>query len=697
MKKVLEIIRDHHNLIYRIGLFVVAIGLSVYLMPRKLSFEYEPIEGKPWPHESLISDMEFSVLKSADKIAQEKQQVEDNKKIIFKLDESREVEAKINLDKELERFSISRKDTKPVLKSQKEHDKYVNNLIAKTNSVWRNIYKKGVIQNNGNIDDKESNYLIIIDKGKGKKQDYLYNYYSIIGATDLIKAIDIEDIDDNKALVDILVKALTYDYLFSTKETEIYLEHEQNKIAKVNGKVSIGELIISKGELVGQKKYLKLLSYKKEFEGDQISSRANVFILIGQVLVISLCFLIIFLFIRAKRTQLFNDSSAIKFILLNLILFICLARFSLLFSDHNLIYIVPFSILPLVIRSFYDLRLALFIYTIAIVIIGWLAPNPFHFVFVQLMAGILSILTIDNLYKRSDLFVSVGKIALVYFLSFLGISLITKGDIFGQDYIVYFYLLISALLTLFTYPLVYVYEKIFSLVSDISLLELSDTNHPLLKEMSEKAPGTFHHSLQVCNLAENAAMEIDGNVLLIRVGALYHDIGKMDNALFFIENQLAGINPHDELSFDESAKLIISHVITGIEKAKEYKLPEQVIDFIRTHHGDSVVQYFYRQYVKKFPEMINDTDKFRYPGPKPFSKETAILMMADSVEAATRSLSEKNADNISDLVHKIITSQMSSGQFEEADITLKEINKIKKAFIKKLLSMHHLRIEYPTI
>ena len=697
MKKVLDIISNHHNLIYRIGLFVIAIALSVYLMPRKKSFAYEPIEGKPWPHERLISDMEFSVLKSADKIAQEKQQVLNNKKFIFKLDESRAVEAEINLDIELERFSISRKDNRPTLKSQKEHNKYVNNLIVKVNSIWDEIYRKGVIQSNGNIDNKDSNFLILIDKGNGAKQDYLYNYYSIIEATDLIKTIDIEDVDDYKALVDILVETLTYDYLFNSKETMVYLEHEQNKISKVNGKVSVGELIISKGELVSPKIYLKLLSYKKEFEGAQISSRANIFILIGQIIVISLCFLIVFLFIRAKRTQLFNDSSAIKFILLNLIIFIGLARFSLVFSDNNLIYLVPFCTLPLVIRSFYDLRLALFIYTIAIVLIGWLAPNPFHFVFVQLMAGILSILTIDNLYKRSDLFISVGKITLVYFLSYLGISLITKGDIFGLDYIVYFYLLVSAILTLFTYPLVYVYEKMFSLISDISLLELSDTNHPLLKELSEKAPGTFHHSLQVCNLAENAAMEINGDVLLIRVGALYHDIGKMDNAHFFIENQMAGVNPHDELSSDESAKVIISHVIRGIEKAKKHNLPEQVIDFIRTHHGESVVQYFYRQYVKKFPEMMNDTDKFRYLGPKPFSKETAILMMADSVEAATRSLSEKNAENISELVHKIISSQMSSGQFEEADITLKEINIIKKAFIKKLLSMHHLRIEYPTI
>ncbi len=697
MKKVLNLLRDHHNLIYRIGLFVLAVVFSVYLMPRKKSFKYELIEGKPWPHENLITDLEFSILKSVDKIALEQQQVIDNQKFVFKLEESKLLEARKVLDSKLAYFSKITKEDKPALKSQNEHDKYVDKVLKKALATWKTIYKKGVIQNNGNIDGKDSNYLILVDKGKGKESAYLGDFNSLAEATNSIKKIAEGKTDAYKDVADILVGALTQNYIFNPTETQERLEYDQQKIAKVNGKVSIGELIVSKGELVTPKIYLKLVSYKKEFEGDQISSRANKYILIGQVMLISLCFLIIFLFIRAKRVAIFNDSNALKFILLNLLLFIALARFSLLFSNNNLIYLVPFCTLPLVIRSFYDLRLALFIYTIAIVLIGWLAPNPFHFVFIQLMAGILSILTIDNLYKRSDLFISVGKIALVYFLSYLGISLITTADVFGQDYSVYLYLMVSAVLTLFTYPLVYVYEKLFSLVSDISLLELSDTNHPLLKEMSEKAPGTFHHSLQVCNLAENAAMEVNGNLLLMRVGALYHDIGKMENALFFIENQTAGINPHDELSSDESAKMIISHVIRGVEKAKKYNLPEQVIDFIRTHHGESMVQYFYQQYVKKFPDMMNETEKFRYPGPKPFSKETAILMMADSVEAATRSLAEKNIDNISDLVHKIIESQMRSGQFDDADITLKEISKIKKAFIKKLLSMHHLRIEYPSI
>ena len=675
---------------------MVAIIIGVYLMPRKKSFKYEPIEGKPWPHESLISDMEFSILKPADKISEEEQQIENQRTYFFTLDQTKEVAARIKLKDELEEYISNKLENRPKLRSKTEYEKYILSIKEKINSTWGGIYKKGVIQNNGNIEGKDQNYVIYVDNGDGSSARYISDFFTINQATEQIKNINISSKEDYNEAVNLLIEALIQNILFNKNDTDLHLETELDKISKVNGKVSVGELIVSKGEVVKQKTYLKLISYKKEFEGKQLSARANKFIFVGQILLFSLCFLIIFLFIMKNKKSVFKDTNAIKFILLNIILFIALARFSLVFANNQLIYIVPFCALPLIIRSFYDSRLALFVYTITIVLVGWLAPAPFHFVFIQLMAGILSVLTIENLYKRSDLFVSVAKIAIVYFITFMGISLITKGDIFGQDYIIYGYLLISAFLTLFSYQLVYVYEKLFSLVSDISLLELTDTNHPILKEMAEKAPGTFQHSLQVSNLAEQAIMDIGGNVLLVRAGAMYHDIGKMDNPLFFIENQMAGVNPHDELSADESAKVIISHVIKGIEKAKKFSLPEQIIDFIRTHHGDSMVQYFYRQYVKKFPEKMDHTDQFRYPGPKPFSKETAVLMMADSVEAATRSLPEKNTEKISTLVNNIIQNQMNNGQFDNAYITIKEIGLIKKIFIKKLQNIHHCRIEYPS-
>ena len=665
-------------------------------MPRKQSSKYEPIEGKPWSYESLISDIEFSVKKTPEKIAEEKQQVRDKKSFFFTLNSDKEQEAREKLNYELERFTSSKLENKPVLRSEKEHKKYVERLEKKIKTIWAKIYKKGVIQNNGNIEDKDGNYVIYVDQGDGATQSYLSKFFTINQATELIKSINISDEDDYKESINILIEALTQNILYDAQNTDLRLSAELEKISTVSGKVEIGELIVSKGEILNKDTYLKVLSYQEELEGKQISASDNRLIMVGQTLLITICFLIIFLFMMKNRLNLFKDTSAIKLILLNIILFLALARFATLFSNAYLIYVVPFCALPLVIRSFYDLRLALFVHTITIILVGWLAPDPFHFVFIQLLAGILSVLTIENLYKRSDLFISVGKIAVVYFITFMGISLITKMDLLGQDFIVYGFLSVSAFLTLFTYPLVYIYEKAFSLVSDISLLELADTNHPLLKEMAEKAPGTFQHSLQVSSLAEQAVMEVGGNALLIRAGALYHDVGKIDNTLFFIENQSIGMNPHDELSADESAKLIISHVIKGIEKAKKHKLPEQIIDFIRTHHGDGMVHYFYRKYITKFPDRIDEKDKFRYPGPKPFSKETAVLMMADSVEAATRSLKVKNAETITNLVHTIIQNQMNDGQFNHASITLKEIDQIKKIFIKKLLNIHHLRIEYPT-
>jgi membrane-associated HD superfamily phosphohydrolase len=497
MKKVFELIRNQHSSIYRMALFILAIGVGVYIMPRKKSFKYEPIEGKPWPHENLISDMEFSIKKPIEKVNAEKQQVQNQKSFFFTLNKERQEEATEKLKYGLERFASNKLENKPVLRSEKEHQKYVSNLQKKVKTIWAKIYKKGVIQNTPSIIDKDGNYVIYVDTGDGSSAKYLNKIFTVNQATDLIKKINITDEDDYKESVNLLIEALTQNILFDTYATEINLDNELKKISNVSGKVEVGELIVSKGELLNEETYLKVISYQSEFEGKQISERDNRIILVGQTLLISLCFLIIFLFMMKNRTSLFKDTSAIKLILLNVILFLALARFSLFFNNTYLIYVVPFCALPLVIRSFYDLRLALFVHTITIVLVGWLAPDPFHFVFIQLMAGILSVLTIENLYKRSDLFISVGKIAIVYFITFMGISMITRMDLFGQDFIVYGFLLISAFLTLFTYPLVYIYEKLFSLVSDISLLELADTNHPLLKEMAEKAPGTFQHSLQV--------------------------------------------------------------------------------------------------------------------------------------------------------------------------------------------------------
>jgi hypothetical protein len=359
------------------------------------------------------------------------------------------------------------------------------------------------------------------------------------------------------------------------------------------------------------------------------------------------------------------------------------------------IYVLPFCILPIIIRAFFDTRLALFAHLVTMMIIGFLVANPFEFIVIQVLGGMACIFSVVNLRKRSRLFFTIFLLVLVYGGAYGAITLMVEGNVKAISFTELGWMLTSASLTLFSYPIIYLFEKVFGFTSDVSLLELSDTNNPLLKELALRAPGTFQHSLQVANLAEAAIYRIGGNSLLARTGALYHDIGKMELARYFIENQITGVNPHDELGFDESARLIISHVKRGIQLARKHNLPDKVIDFIRTHHGNTRVQYFYRNFLKNFPQADVDEAAFRYPGPSPFSRETAVVMMADSVEATSRSLKEFSAEKIDRLVEDIINGQIADNQFVNADITFKDITAIKNVFKKMLMNIHHVRVEYP--
>ena len=320
--------------------------------------------------------------------------------------------------------------------------------------------------------------------------------------------------------------------------------------------------------------------------------------------------------------------------------------------DTTYVFAVPICILPLIVKAFFDARLGLFTHVLTVLLIGFIVPNSFEYVFIQIMAGIITIQTIAQLYRRANLFISVGQIVLVYLIGYLAFTTIQEGSLARIDFTPLGMFLLNGLLMLFVQPLIYINEKVFGLVSDVSLLELSDTNSTLLKMLSEKAPGTFHHSLQVANLAEAAANEIGANALLVRVGGLYHDIGKLENANYFSENQMGTFSPHEELSPKQSAEIIIAHVRRGIAIAQKNKLPDRIVDFIRTHHGTSSVYYFYKKQLEIDPET-SETD-FQYPGPKPFSKETAILMMADAVEAASKSLKNPNINQLEDFISGIV-------------------------------------------
>ncbi|MFP4019745.1 MAG: HD family phosphohydrolase, partial [Bacteroidales bacterium] len=363
--------------------------------------------------------------------------------------------------------------------------------------------------------------------------------------------------------------------------------------------------------------------------------------------------------------------------------------------NPDLVYLIPFAILAIIIRSFYDARLALFIHIITVLLVGFYAPSSFNFIFLNFIAGIVAIFSLTSLSRRGKLFLSATLVILSYAFVYFGIAITQEGNLQNINWMNFAYFGINGAIVLSSYPLIYVFEKIFGFVSDVTLMELSDTNQPLLRRLSERAPGTFQHSLQVANLAETAVFQIGGNTLLVRTGALYHDIGKMDNPIYFIENQSPDFNPHEQIDSEESAKIIIGHVKKGVEIASKYKLPAQIVDFIRTHHGTTKVQYFYKKYIQNTEDEEIDDAQFTYPGPKPFSKEMAVLMMADSVEAASRSYTKLNEKIINNLVDTIIDGQLNAGQFENVDVTFRDITIIKGIFKKKLQNFYHARIKYP--
>ncbi|MFL0122756.1 HDIG domain-containing metalloprotein, partial [Tenacibaculum maritimum] len=495
-------------------------------------------------------------------------------------------------------------------------------------------------------------------------------------------------------LLNILSEILKPNVSFDSSYTERGLNEALGNISYTKGKVSDGELIILKGDIVEGRKLNILNSLKKESES-KVWTEANYnWIVFGYAILVSLALLMLLLFLEKYRKEIFEDNNKVTFIFFNIFLMILIQTMVVKYNASYL-YIVPLSILPIILKAFFDARLGLFAHVLTVLLLGFIVPNSFEFIYLHIIAGIVTILTVSELYRRANLFISIGQVTLIYMLTYFAFSIIKEGNA-SQINSTYFVLFAAnGLLSFLSVFFIYFYEKVFGLMSDVTLLELSNTNSRLLRELNEKAPGTFQHSMQVANLAEAAANEIGANSMLVRTGALYHDIGKILNPMYFTENQSTGVNPHNDLSAKDSARIILDHVIKGIELAKKYKLPDRIIDFIRTHHGTSLVYYFYKKEEEENPGEEVDPKKFQYQGPIPFSKETAILMMCDAAEAASKSLKNPTAQSIDNLINKIIEKQKSEAQFVNSDITFREIELIKKVIKKKLMNIYHLRVEYP--
>ena len=701
MKKVLSKIRNNHERIFRFFLFVATLVIILFSYPRQVKFKYEFTKGKPWMHESIISPFDFSVLKSDNEINKEKEIIESQHLPVFNY--SNEIfqikaeefvntfEKKWSEKKGVKRdnrftFSILFKNKNKLARNKK------NDLVNFGYNFLQDIYSKGIIQYNNQYSSDENIEVLLKSESVAERRS-INEFYTVNSAANKINLINKLSDDDFQFLVPLLLSSLEQNIVYDRVASNELLSSELQNISLTKGLIISGQVIVNKGELVNSDKYQVLLSLKQKYEGIKWDTGSYFLVLFGQFILLGLSLLILWLFLKQYRSEVLDNTTKISMIL-SLILIMVLVSNLVISYALDWVYLIPFCVSPIILKAFFDNRVALFVHLITILIIGFIMPNGFEFVFLQLIAGIVSILTVLKMYKRAQLFMSVAKVIGVYLLVYIALSFIHDGSFRGIEDVKLLQFAISGALTLFAYPIIFIFEKVFSLVSDVSLLELTDTNSKLLRRLSEEAPGTFQHSLQVANLAEMGALEVNANALLTRAGAIYHDIGKLRNPMYFIENQSSNINPHDDIKFHESAEIIINHVLIGIDIAKENNLPDELIDFIRTHHGTSTVQYFYKQYITDFPEEDFDIKDFTYPGPKPFSKETAILMMADSCEAASRSLKNPTSENIDVLIEKVINKQINDNQFVNAPITLKEITQLKKLFKNKLVNIHHARVEY---
>ena len=680
MERFVNFLYKNQALFYKVFLFLLTTFLVVYLFPKGGKFKYEIPRGKPWQYDNLYAPFDFAILKTPQEIEAEKQQINESHIPYYEYDE--QVVDSVKKAIAIEFSSIFPDSLHRVQK---------NRLQDFVEATTGNIYDYGLIQEIIPMDPDE---LVFLRRGNEANE---VSYQQILKQSELRPFLNAR-IEENQLqlfrdeLLGLFFNAVRPNVSYDEELTLRELESKYNQISYTRGSVERGTIIVAKGEIVEGDKLKILNSLKAEYES-QVWSEANYnWVIFGYSLLVFLALLMLLLFIRKYRPDIFQNNIKVTFIFFNLLLMVLLT-IGVINFNVNYVYVVPLCILPLTLKGFFDSRLGLFTHVITVVLLGFVVPDSYEYMFLQIIAGIVTILTVSELYKRANLFISVGQITLIYIISYFAFTIIQEGAISEINPEVFLMFLLNGLATLFVQPLIYAYEKIFGLVSDMSLLELSDTNSKLLKELSDKAPGTFHHSLNVANLAEAAANEVGANAMLVRVGALYHDIGKMKNPTYFTENQTTSVNSHDELSPQESAQIIIEHVINGIEIAKKRNLPDRVIDFIRTHHGTTTVYYFFKK-EQENNDKVNPED-FRYHGPLPFSKETAILMMCDSVEAASRSLKEPTAKLIDNFVEKIINKQMEEEQFLNSDITFMEIQLIKKVLKRKLKNIFHLRIEYP--
>ncbi len=696
MKKLLQNIAERIPNFARYLMALATLLALAALFPTNATLRYRFSVGQTWLYDDLTANFDFAILKTSDELAKEKAEIARTFSPFYEVDlaiiKEQKKQFAENFDVQLRR---SKSQFPDVARNTEGYLAYGNRVIEK-------LLSKGILKTDTFIQNHDKELVINILRGNTTEKQTVQNLLNPEKAHAwLIDSLPFSHLGDPEFLLPLLEPVLTPNIAFNAEKTKEFQQQELDKITTARGMVKSGELIVPKGGIITQGVYQKLLSYREQYESDYLSSRKFYLILIGYYLLTTLILSLFMFYLKYHAAPIFEKLRWVIFLLGWIVLYTYL-MYAVKASDVLQPYMVPFCIGPIVIKNFYRRELAFITHVVTILTVGLITSPGYEFIFLQLMTGLVVTFTRFDTRYWANFFQSIFYIVLVYVLGYVGFLFIEESNLQNMNWSVLIWLMLNGFLTLLAYPLIPLLGNVFGFISNITLAELSDLSHPLLKELSLKAPGTLQHSLQVANLSEAAAKEIGARDLLVKVGALYHDVGKTLKPQYFIENQ-SGTNPHDQLSYLESARTIIEHVTEGVKMAEKHALPPLIIDFIRTHHGTTAVEYFYRLHIQNMahPDKVgtegvaNDRKEFQYAGPRPRSREEVILMLADSLEATSKSLKTPSNESIDELVERIVADKVAHGQLKDSELTFNELEKCKASFKATLKSIHHVRIEYP--
>lgn len=666
------------NLATKTVLVCITVAIIVWFLPRNEGRMYRYDVGKPWMYGSVIAKFDFPIYKTDEAIKHEQDSLLKHFQPYYSLNPLIE-------KKQVERFLH-------------DYEQGINGLPKEYVGIvarqMQEIYQMGIINTNeyNNI-FKDSTSMIRFVSGKNAKSLKVSSFYSTIAAYEHIFAN--EKLATQRAILSRcnLNNYIEANIVYDKEKSDAEKNDLLSSIPLASGMVMSGQKIIDRGEIVNDYTCRVLNSFDKEMKRRSSTQDEIMTTFIGQILFVLILVMMFTSYLTLFRKDYFEKPRSITMLYTMITLFPILVS---MMMKHNFfsVYIIPFAMTAIFVRVFMDSRTAFITHVTMILICAAAVKYQYEFIIVQLASGLVAIYSLRELSKRSQIFITAILVTISSCIVYLALQLMQDNQVFNIDPSMYTYFIINGIFLLLSYPMMYLIEKLFGFISNVTLFELSNTNKGLLQNLSEIAPGTFQHSITVGNLAAEIANRIHANSLLVRTGALYHDIGKMTNPVFFTENQ-AGVNPHDQLSDLESAQIIISHVTEGLKLAEKFNLPGIIKDFISTHHGTGLTKYFYINYCNEHPDEQVDKEMFQYPGPNPFTREQAILMMADTVEAASRSLNEYTEESISTLTNKLIDSQVAGGFFRECPITFRDIALAKSVLIERLKSIYHTRISYP--